>query len=722
MKRLSWRVLALLLAFILLSACGKPDDVSGGGQESAAATASAEETEAPPAVAAPQTTQSAREQTGFAYGAQWEDLTLEGAMPEDLFLLGDRLMLEISLETGGRDAWDVETGQTICPKELPGEVLTMAPEGEALWCCTQTAEGLALSAIREGAVAETFPLEDSGRFYPFSMAVGGDGCFYLLGGDSLRVYGTSGKKLSDIPTGAEQGISLTAASTGQVLMCTRDAAHGENGVKAVDSESIGANLTDVRIAYQIYPGWSGSVLLSDGGALYQLDLTGEEIEMRSVLDWIDTDVDPERLISVAAGDRETVYALSGDESGISLGTLRQIPAEEETRTVVNLGIHAPPELRRCISALTVRYNGSQDQVRVHVVDYSILYDRVIGQDAADLDLILTEGGLMDAPMTDLRTLYDETLGQDVLMPCVAGAFDSMDELTAMPMFFCLDTLVGDSDYLGDAQGWTPGELLQAVEEHPDAALFQMANAYDALQILMHGEAYVTDFASLLAAVRELPADETALTAQTAGLTLDLAEDLKRGSVLLSAARIDSFSDLLAWDAALEGKAVFKGYPADGGNGGLILTGVSGCGLSIPKASGHPEEAWAFLKYILEDEAVCRYVSSLGFPILRSAYDSLEQEAMEGLTYTDGDGNPVTTGGQVILQEAYVSVGGPYEVEPLSKDMAESFRDCLEGASLFDTREWPRSLHESRVTQAKNALRRILEEGTDPEEAAKALQS
>ncbi len=724
MKRMYLRTAALLLSLCLLAACGAPASPVQEPQsaEAVPAEAAAPATQTPPAVTAPQTTQSAREQTGFSYEVRWEDQALEGAMPENLFFLGDRLMLEVSLETGGRDAWDLTAGTPECPDDLPGEVLTLASQDEILWCCTQTENGLTLCAIENGSLTSTVELEDSKGFYPYSMAVDGDGGFCLLGDGSLRVYTAAGKKRSDIPTGKEQGLSLTAASTGQVLMCTRNVNLGESGVKTVDSESIGANLTDAGISYQAYPGWEGAVLLSDGSALYALELTGDQPVMASILDWIDTDVDPEMLISAASRDRETIYILSGDESGLRLGTLQQTEAEPETRTVLNLGIHAPAELRRCVSALTVRYNESQNAVRVHVVNYNILYDRVIRQDAENLDLILTDGGLGEAKMTDLRTLYDGELGPDALMPCVSAAFDGLDELTAMPMYFCVDTLVGNRAYLGEAEGWTPAELLSAVRDHPDSALFRMANAYDTLQLLMEGEAWVRDYASLLEAAAAMPADETALTEQAGNQTMDLVENLKSGSVLFSASRLDSFSDLLAWNAALEGNAVFKGYPAESGNGSLILTGIGGSDLSIPEASAHRDEAWDFLKYILSDEEVVRYVGSLGFPILRSAFDTMEQEAMAGLTYTDGEGNQVTTGGQVVLQEAYVTVGGPYETAPLSQTQADSFRELLESSSgLFDTREWPRSNHESRVTQAKNALRDILENGADPAEAAKVLE-
>ena len=699
------RLLGLVLALgLVLSGCGD--------REGSSLPASTVQSENPSTTAAvvPQTTQSPREQTGYAYQAAWSDLELEGA-PERLFFLGDTLLLEVSGEDGSRRVYDPLTGSTLEADGLSGTVLTIAPGEGELWYCVEAEEGLILSSLpaEGGSVRQTVSLADSQGLYPYTMAVDGDGSFYLLGWGWLRVYSSQGKALSTFDLGQEQGINLVRLSNGQVILSTQrlGGSSYQGAVKLLNTESIGATLTEASKTYRAYPGWQGTALLSDGGSLYALD--GASSTMTAVLDWIDTDINPETLASVAARDAATIYVVSSTQSATRLGTLTQVPVSQtQERTVIHVGYClGDPELTSALNALTVDFNQSQEDFRVHLVNYQSYSDgsaRLLA-DAGDLDLILAEEIGDSVELTDLSTLFDDQVGVSTLTDGLYQALTAQGSVTGLPLYFTLDTLVGTASTLGSQEGWTPAEFAQTVAQHPEAAVLQYSNAYDTLDTLLERDgSYMTDYASLLTAVQSIPVEDSDIYALAANQAQEALPCLKDGSLLLWQVNISDFSTWLGLQKALEGDMVLKGYPSESGNGGILQ--LSPQQLAIPAASAHPGEAWDFLKAILSSDFLSQYQG--GFPVLEAAYTQAEQEAMAGLTYEASDGTSATTGGQVNLEN------GTYEVEPLTQAQADTFRSYLRG--LCGIAGDTASLRQ----QAREALKSVLESGTDPAQAAKGI--
>ncbi len=708
------RLLGLILALgLVLSACGDKESSSMSVSDSTLSTSQPQESAA---AMVPQTTQSPEEQTGYGYTVEWTELSISEGMLERLFFLGEKLMIEISTETGTRGVYDLESGQVVSVDT--GNVLTVAPENDALWYCVEEGSGLVLHKVsaENGSSLETVTLSDSEGLYPYTMAVGNDGSFYLMGAGWLQVYSSEGKQVSSFSLEEEQGISLVRLSDGQVILSTQTLQEDgtyRGSVKQLNTESIGASLTEQSNIYHVYPGWEGVALLSDGGNLYALDM--ESNAMTAVLDWIDTDVNPETLVSVVAKEQETIYLISSTQEETLLGTLQREPVSEGAeKTTVSMGYYVEdPELSSIISALAVEFNGSQSEFRVHLVNYSNYSDGLerIGQDAEDLDLILTDlDYLEDVELSDLGGLFDETVGEDTLMPCVYQALISDGTVKGIPLYFTVDTLLGTKSTLGEEQGWTPAEFLEVVTQQSESAVLQYSNAYDALDLLVsHAGEYITDYASLLNAVQGIPVNDEEIYNLEANLADQAIPCLKDGSLLLESVNISSFSDLLALSAALDGDGVLKGYPTDIGNGG-ILVGATQENLAIPDSSEYKQEAWTFLKQLLTSEGMKQYQMSHGFPVLESAYSEAEEEAMQGIVYVDSNGEQVTTGGQVFLEDE------SYEVEPLTESQADAFREYLNGSCGFSGNT------QTLAAEARSALKSVLESGTDPAEAAKEIQN
>lgn len=701
------RLLGLVLALgFILSGCG----------DKTSAPSSAAQPEGPTATAAavvPQTTQSPQEQTGYAYQPSWSDLVLDG-VPERLFFVGDKLLLEVSQDDGSRSVYDPLAGSPVTADGISGTVLTVAPGAEELWYCVETENGLELCSVpaEGGSLQETVSLSDSGKLYPYTMAVDGDGSFYLLGAGWLRIYSRQGKQVSSFDLGDEQGINLVRLSDGQVVLSTQKLGTSgvyQGAVKLLNTESIGATLTEASKTYRAYPGWQGTVLLSDGGSLYALD--GETATMTAVLDWIDTDVNPEALASAAAQDAATIYVVSSTQSATRLGTLTQVPvSQDQEKTQVNVGYCVgDPELVSALNALTVAFNQSQEDFRIHLVNYRSYSDGAarLQEDAKDLDLILTEqlDGMTD--LADLSQFFDDEVGASSFTDGLRQTLVAGESVTGLPLYFTVDTLVGTGSVLGAQEGWTPAEFAQIVAQHPDAAVLQYSNAYDTLDTLLERDGnYITDYASMVTAVQKIPVEDSAIYALTANQQNQGIPCLKDGSLLLWQVNISNFSTWLGLQKALEGDMVLKGYPTESGNGGMLQ--YSPQQLAIPAASTHQGEAWTFLKAILSSQSMEQYQLANGFPVLETAYREAEQDAIQGLTYESSDGTSATTGGQVSLE------GELYEVEPLTQAQADTFRSYLSG--LCGTAGDTASLRE----RARSALKSVLESDADPAQAAKEI--
>ncbi len=696
------RLLGLIVALgLLLSGCGAPEN----SETPASAASSAPVPQPPQATAAgvPQSTQPPQEQTGYGYRTERTELSRQPA--GKLLELSGTMYMEAM---GGSSQCLVALEDCVpVPAELEGEMAGAAADGQQLWYCVRTGEGLSMVPVQpDGAASDPIALEGTEKLYPMDLAVGGDGCFYLLDFQTLYTFHADGKQASALPLGGS-GRELVRLGNGQVLLNTwkmgADGHGAEGGTLAlVSTESIGASLTDKALACSAYSGWDSTVLLSVNSGLYTLDT--ETGEMAPLLDWVDCGVDPGSILTAAALGPERIEVVTSEAAGFQRITLSQVPASElEEGTVLNLGLWVEDqELCSALRTLTVEFNETAD-FRIHLVDYGSYGDGAerLRSDAEDLDLILADG-LADVELLDLQTLFDEELGRETLAPWVASHLDSNKGL---PLYVTVQTLLGSKTVLGETQGWTPAELAEKTGQYPNAAVLRYSNAYDTLDALLGtAGAYVTDYGSLLAALKGLPVEEEAIYELPANVQTQAVPCLMDGSLLLEPVTITGFSDLLAIEAAMGGDGVLKGYPVNEGNGGVLVASAETVG--IPAASAHPQEAWTFLKALVTSQTTAVCLQDKGLPILEERFEELEAEAMKGLTYTDESGQSAATGGQVSFD------GASYETQPLTQAQADAFRDYLAHLSGFAAGGSDGS--------AREALRTVIEDGVDPKAAASAL--
>lgn len=697
----------LLTLSLLLSACGDQPVSSASGSTFGTQAPQTTTTAAQP----PQTTASPQEQTGYGYQAEWTELSCR---PGELLELDGTVYVKTYAEdSDGVCLVRLEDGVSV-PVEL--ETYAVTADDQQFWFCIQTNEGLSMVAVQpDGTASEPVPLENTADQYPQAPALDGDGNFYVPGAGTIQVFSPAGKRLSEFPY--QNIVELVRLENGQVLLNQRADVPDYRSVALIDTESVGASLTDGSLNCRAFSGWGSVALLSGGGNLYTLDT--ETGEMQILLNWVDVGVDPLTLVDLVALGPEQIEVVtqSGENSAQRL-TLKQVPAdsmEEQTVLWVGLGDLADlptidsvdTTLRDTITSQAAAFNREGGDCRIHLVDYSIYTDcdQRLQEDLQDLDLVVCRESILEgAALTELTGLFDGELSGDDLMPDVAELLEA-EGMTSLPLFFTVKTLAGCQSILGEGQGWTPAEFLETVKANPDVAVLRFCNAYDILDaVVAAAGGAVEDYGPLLEAASLVPADDGAIY-ELEGNEGYVYANLQEGKLLLLETELRQFMDLRTLEAALGEDLVLKGYPTDQGNGAVLRMPLR---LAIPDSSRHKDEAWAILKKLLMDSEETLSQFGFGFPVYQSGFTALAQEAMSGIRYQDENG-------QTVEEDLTVLVDGEeVTVSPMTQADLDAFQDYCAGSSgaaggSEDLRE-----------RARSALKQVLEEGADPQTAAAEL--
>lgn len=685
---------------MLLTGCslGSGDSSTETSTETAAASATA------PAVEAPQTTASPVEQTGYGYVAE-EAQEIDGAILEKLVLLGEKPWLVTQQESGGMTLRNLETGEQVQP-ELSGTILAACGYDTGVWCCVEQDGSISLRQYdSNGPNTSTveLSLDDA---YPSDLAVDGNGYFYVLSSDRVLVYSGNGKNVSSLtlPTGSV-GMRLASLSDGQVVLTSSESGKG-NAVRLLTTESIGKNLTDASSPFLSYSGYGA--LLSGGGNLYVMDT--ENNQMETLLNWVDSGVDSSILADCIAGSPDTIWYVTSNETGMKLGSIRRVEASAlSQRETVTVGVSGSLDaaLTGRITAMAAQYNQSQQEKSIHLVDYSLYADgdQRLSQDAGDLDLVVGAEEVMDAAdLMDLTELYDDQVGADTLLAGVQNA-TAADRL---PLSFLIETLYGSNTLVGDSEGWTPQEFADAVSAHTDVAVLKMCNSYDALSVLLQGCAGSTEgIAPLLEACSAIPVEDQALYALAANSsTDDEAVCVKNGTLLLGQAELKDFMDLRQLSAQVGDSLVYKGYPAESGNGTMLKFTAY---LGISKGSQHAQAAWDFLKQIVMDSSDFLGAQGLGFPVLEQDFMTMAESAAKKVTFQNDSG-------ETVEQDPTIWVDGTaMSVSPFTETEIQDLLTWINGGS------GAYGCSQTRLETGNQALKDVIENGTDAAKAAKEIQ-
>ena len=398
-------------------------------------------------------------------------------------------------------------------------------------------------------------------------------------------------------------------------------------------------------------GVSGGVMLEGDTALYEYDL--ETQTYTEILNWIDCDMNPDYIEFVSAMSEDCIVAYTRDwnTNETSLVLLKKTAASDVVqKEILTFGCMS---LSQSIQSAIVDFNKNSEQYRIEIKDYSAsidwstedsmtAYEDAITQfnndiitgnapdlfstDSVNLDLLAAKGVIVD-----LNTCLESStvVDREDLFESVLNAYTKSDILCAIPVSFTVSTLVGRTAEVGEESGWTIDEMIALAEQYPEAELFSYATNQTILQYAMMfdeasyvnwetGECYfdTPEFRKLLELAAKYPDEADYETSEP--------KRLGNHETLLS---MTGFSEAYDWQLQemMFGEPVTAiGFPSTSSTGVIVSGQDSIC---ISATSEKKDAAWSFIEGLLaEDEADSNFMR-WGFPIRRSAYDAMMEEAM-----------------------------------------------------------------------------------------------
>lgn len=352
------------------------------------------------------------------------------------------------------------------------------------------------------------------------------------------------------------------------------------------------------------------------------------------------------------------------------------------KKVVTLDIGEPsPQMQEAID----RFNAGNDTYCIEVVDNTGVSD-VISVRAAKLtagdgpDIFVAgadthfqefvEKGVLE----DLKPYIEADLKEEEYLTELLYAYESDGKVYAIETEFQIIGMIGAKEIFGDMTGWTPQEAIAMMEAHPEIGRFENAEPLDVLRdFWLFGGMDITDYDMLR---------ECILFAEKYGKPLENGEEeVLGGNVLVARGSLMTPLSLANYASLYDTEICFIGFPRADRNG--FMTGNGG--LSINAASPNKEGAWAFLRFLLEEE----YQSGLEY-YFSVRKDIFEQSLAEYSVAPTFELYIPETGETVTVETTYSSTNGK-EIKPLTEEetayLEKLARSCISTSGEVNYGAW-----------------------------------
>ena len=524
-------------------------------------------------------------------------------------------------------------------------------------CVQYSAQGAEMQRIRLELPADTYIGE---------VNVLADGTVFTSDWNCIYCFDGSGKNTGVIAL--DNGINMLVPLSDTQMGASVWTENG-NQLQPIDTTSmtLGEGSSIPSNAYALQRGFGDyTYTYQSNGTIYGFR-TGERTGTK-LFSWLDCDVDSSNVgSSYAFGEDGTAYALErvddekyADGAVYNLLQLERVDAstlpQKETLTLACM--YLDYDVRTKI----ITFNKSHDDVRIVVNDYSQYAtdeDYYAGLQKLNTeilsgvvpDLFCAEGIPLDVYVAKgiLRDLWplidsDPELSREDLM---AHFFDQLSvdgKLYQVVDTFGIETVVGRSDVIGDAESWTLEELMAAYETlEPGASIFgeMDTKTYMLYNCIKRSSNHFVDWAAqqcsfdsqefidLLTFVNSFPAEFDYEnydweTYETEGIRM------RTGKQLLQQVYLSSFEQLQNYYVMCDGKVNFIGYPTTSDSGSSFQ--VYG-GLAISAACKNTEMAWEFIRqYLTEEHQTQEYMWN--FPTNRHSFEAYAEQRMTPEYETD----------------------------------------------------------------------------------------
>lgn len=578
--------------------------------------------------------------------------------------------------------------------------------------------------ILNDAIADA-GLEDS-EMYFYNFVCTEDGIYFNSDSTIIAIdKNGSFKEKIDID---EDGWINALYADGNALYWTFYPDNGSQKVKVIENGQIsdieGENLKGVL-------GNSGNIYCFSDSKMYyatSIGISAYDITTDTsseLLNYINSDIDTNNISTVLVlPDGRVAIGQSDWSSEVtknSISVLTRVPDEElEEELILELGcLYTDYYLNKAI----IRFNKQNTGVRISIRDYSqysnednewtgaatqFNNDIVIGN-VPDLVLLSTslpvESYFKKGLFTDLYKFIDDSeIGIDRAdyLENIFKACEVDGKLNSMILSFTLNTLVAKSKYVGNEPGWTFDEMMDTIQNLPEGTDAFMECSRDTILDYMFtysmdtfvdwktGETYFNDtafieFIEYLATCSELSFWSRVYSNEYGEYEYDDEREKEfqtkyqlrfyKDYSLFDEASITSFSRIMniRGDFATS-DITFIGYPTndENSNGATITPQAE---LAISAQSLAQEEAWSFIKFVLEDK---EYAESLWMftPNINSLND-MKQTAKDEYTYYEQTEDDLAWYKEYYSEEYYEYMLTRYQ--PLDESTLDQTMELLRGA-------------------------------------------
>lgn len=562
---------------------------------------------------------------------------------------------------------------------------------------------------KERSRAELTMDGDSGYFY--EAAADSAGRLYLPMEGMLYVFAPDGGEPVRLDVGEGWVYTLARLRDGSVAALV-----WQNGLRlfAVDAEAGELRELQTLNGYPeaLYDGAGEFDLYrTEGTRLLGLRLAdGTEEE---VLDFLACDLAPQELSLLCPGEDGVlrgVCRFEGEEPQ-RVTLFKQPGGASAERTELTLGTLSGT----AVGEQVLRFNRSQDKVRIRVRDYS---DYVKGDDyEAGLTKLVTEilaGDMPDLLALDslpyaqlaakglLEDLYpwldaDPELKREDFFENVLCSMEVGGRLCEAAPGFSIVTLMGPSELVGDTPGWTYEDFRTALAAMPEGCtllgpgvsrdMILEACVYLNLDRFLDWGSGTCDFENP-AFLRMLDFCSAFSDANAVYIDED-SSDMSRiaeGQQMLVFTGIYGMEDAVYNDQMFPGGSTYIGLPVDEGVGNVIYPSS---GFAMSAKCADKEAAWSFLRGFLTEEYQTRHSGyEVGLPLNRAAFRAALDEAMEIEYEKDAEGHylldangeriPTTKGGISVSTDGGARMD--FELWAMTPAQAEKLLAVIEGAS------------------------------------------
>lgn len=498
-----------------------------------------------------------------------------------------------------------------------------------------------------------------------------------------------------------------------------DWSEGETKSQIVDftiSKEEFKTVADIETYHNVRMSDDGTVYVNDSNVISKYDF--EKDELIPLLDWINSDINSDRLMQYYPAGNDEFYTFEYSMDYETRTLLHLTPAKDGDVVEKYVMTLAANSVDSNLKSMIIDFNRSNEDYRIAVKAYGWEEE---ASEKFDLDLL--SGNTPDIIAIDSSfnlTKYstkgiladlgefldnDKEVTRDTILPNILKTAETNGKIYNMPVSFAVRSMIVKKSIAGDKTSFTFDDIKAILASNPQSVYMretdreQLMNGFLPLILedfidYKNNKANFTDgnFAKFLEFAKSFPAK---IDYETYYEDIDWEEyenDFKEGRVIANTTYLSYFTSF-EWQQEQFGEEVtLIGYPTNNGDGHAIVYDVQ---FAIGAKSRYKEQAWDFMKMLLEKEYQTEYVWS--FPVNKEAFELKKEETIKDINNRYSEDNE--------FDDDYI-IDDDMIVQPRAEISEVAVEDVIGGSLIMPRPEVVPEDNEEREAEKERLLQGI----------------